>query len=60
STSLAHLFLEIIKYILCLFHFLCRSVHVFAQNHERTHFVERVIPSLFALEKLTGLVDFKW
>lgn len=53
-------FLEIIKFTLCSFHLSCRSQQLFSQNHERTHFVENIIPSLLALAKVTGLVEFKW
>ncbi|KAI7868425.1 hypothetical protein BDF14DRAFT_1724649 [Spinellus fusiger] len=53
-------FLDIVKYTLCSFHLSCRSLQEFAQNHERTHFVENIIPSLLALAKVTGLVEFKW
>lgn len=53
-------FLETVKYSLCSFHLVCRIVPEFVQNHEITHFVENVIPSLLALTKVIGFVEFKW
>ncbi|KAG1554738.1 hypothetical protein G6F49_007756 [Rhizopus delemar] len=45
---------------LCSFHLVCRIVPEFVQNHERTHFVENIVPSLLALAKITGFIEFKW
>lgn len=53
-------FLEIIRHSLCSFHLVCRTVPQFVQNHERTYFVENVIPSLLALTKIVGFVEMKW
>lgn len=53
-------FLENIKHSLCSFHLACRTVPELVQNHERTHFVGNIIPSLLALSKITGSVEFKW
>ncbi|KAK4515823.1 uncharacterized protein ATC70_010780 [Mucor velutinosus] len=53
-------FLNIIKYSLTTFHLVCRSPPVNISNHERTHFVENVMPSLLALEKLLDFIEFKW
>ncbi|KAI7905020.1 uncharacterized protein BX663DRAFT_484356 [Cokeromyces recurvatus] len=50
-TTPSKAFLDIVKYTLCSFHLSCRSIQEFAQNHERTHFVENIIPSLLALSK---------
>ncbi|KAI9015249.1 hypothetical protein CLU79DRAFT_765801 [Phycomyces nitens] len=59
-TTPSKLFLDIVKYTLCSFHLSCRSIQEFAQNHERTHFGENIIPYLLPLAKVTGLVEFKW
>ncbi|CAO0793652.1 unnamed protein product [Mucor circinelloides] len=53
-------FLNIVKYFLTTFHLICRSPPVNISNHERTHFVENVIPSLLALGKLLDFIEFKW
>lgn len=53
-------FLNIIKYFLTTFHLICRSPPVNISNHERTHFVENVVPSLLALGKLLDFIEFKW
>ncbi|KAI7896644.1 uncharacterized protein EV154DRAFT_558258 [Mucor mucedo] len=59
-TPQSEAFLEVIKYSLCSFHLVCRTVPEFKQNHERTHFVENFIPSLMALTKIIGFIEFKW
>jgi hypothetical protein len=53
-------FLNIIKYTLTTFHLVCRSPPINISNHERTHFVENVTPSLLALGKLVDSIGFKW
>ncbi|KAI8636679.1 hypothetical protein BD408DRAFT_355200 [Parasitella parasitica] len=52
-------FLEIIKHSLCSFHLVCRTVPEFVQNHERT-LLKMLFPSLLALTKIIGFVEFKW
>ncbi|KAI9328818.1 hypothetical protein BD770DRAFT_477964 [Pilaira anomala] len=59
-TPQSEAFLQIIKHSLCSFHLVCRTVSEFKQNHERTHFVENFIPSLMALTKIIGFIEFKW
>lgn len=58
-TSQSKAFLEIIRHSLCSFHLVCRTLPEFVQNHERTHFIENVIPSLLALAKITRFFKFK-
>ncbi|RCH84738.1 hypothetical protein CU097_008640, partial [Rhizopus azygosporus] len=53
-------FFNIVKYSLTAFHLACRSSHINISNHERTHFVENIIPSLLALGKTLDFIEFKW
>ncbi|KAI9266117.1 hypothetical protein BY458DRAFT_512699 [Sporodiniella umbellata] len=59
-TPQSEAFLEISKHSLCSFHLVCRTVPEFKQNRERTHLVENFIPSLMALTKIIGFIEFKW
>ncbi|KAG2210465.1 hypothetical protein INT47_002407 [Mucor saturninus] len=59
-TPQSEAFLEIIKYSLCSYYLVCRTVPEFTQNHERNHFVENFIPSLMALTKITRFIEVKW
>lgn len=56
----ANSFLKVVKYTLTTFHLVCKSSPMYISNHERTHFVENVIPSLLALGKMLEFVEFKW
>ncbi|KAI9354169.1 hypothetical protein BD770DRAFT_325080 [Pilaira anomala] len=47
-------------YSLTAFHLVCSSPPINISNHERTHFVENVIPSLLALGKTLDFIEFKW
>ncbi|KAF1796090.1 hypothetical protein FB192DRAFT_1425403 [Mucor lusitanicus] len=47
-------------YSLTAFHLVCNSPPVNVSNHERTHFVENIIPSLLALGKTLDFIEFKW
>lgn len=53
-------FFNIVKYSLTAFHLVCNSPPVNVSNHERTHFVENIIPSLLALGKTLDFIEFKW
>ncbi|CAO3672392.1 unnamed protein product [Rhizopus stolonifer] len=53
-------FNEILRYTLCSFHLIYRTVSSYMVNHERSYFIENIIPSLLALAKNTGFVEFKW
>ncbi|KAG1138244.1 hypothetical protein G6F37_000027 [Rhizopus arrhizus] len=53
-------FFNIVKYSLTTFHLVCRSPPINISNHERTHFVENIIPSLLALGKTLDFIEFKW
>ncbi|KAG2193551.1 hypothetical protein INT47_010329 [Mucor saturninus] len=44
-------FFNIVQYTLTAFHLVYKSPSVNISNHERTHFVENIIPSLLALGK---------
>ncbi|KAI8981070.1 hypothetical protein BDB01DRAFT_860522 [Pilobolus umbonatus] len=57
--SQSEAFLEIIRHSLCFSHLVYRTVPEFVQNHERTHFIENIIPSLLAFAKITGFLEFK-
>lgn len=52
--------LDIIRYILTSFHLVFSDVPLLTQNHERTPFIENIVPSLLSLSKITGFVEFKW
>ncbi|CAO3693596.1 unnamed protein product [Rhizopus stolonifer] len=52
--------LEIIRHALTTFHLTLKNVSLQTGNHERTPFVENIVPSLLSLSKVTGFVDFKW
>lgn len=52
--------LKMIRYILTSFHLVFSDVPLLTQNHERTPFTENIVPSLLALSKITGFVEFKW
>lgn len=51
--------LHIIQYILTTFHLIFRNISILTQNHERTPFIENIVPSLLSLTKVTGLIEFK-
>ncbi|KAG1219190.1 hypothetical protein G6F35_007694 [Rhizopus arrhizus] len=53
-------FFNIVKYSLTAFHLVCRSPSINISNHERTHFVENIIPSLLAVGKTLDFIEFKW
>lgn len=53
-------FFNIVKYSLTAFHLVCRSLPINISNHERTHFVENIIPSLSVLGKTLDFIEFKW
>jgi hypothetical protein len=52
--------LEILRYTLTSFHLAFSNVSLLTQNHERTPFIENIVPSLLSLSKITGFVEFKW
>ncbi|CAO3639361.1 unnamed protein product [Mucor hiemalis] len=51
---------NIISYTLTDFHCNCKQPMVTNSNHERTPFVDYVIPMFKYLAKETGLLDFSW
>lgn len=53
-------FLQIVNHTLTAFHLVSRALTINPSNHERTYFVESIIPSLMALGKLTKFLEFKW
>ncbi|KAG1153747.1 hypothetical protein G6F37_010078 [Rhizopus arrhizus] len=59
-TDKATALLDIIRYILTSFHLVFSNVSLLTQNHERTPFIENIVPSLLSLSKITGFVEFKW
>ncbi|KAI8333602.1 hypothetical protein BC941DRAFT_473351 [Chlamydoabsidia padenii] len=52
--------LKIMRHTLTSFHLALSNTSLFTQNHERTSFIENIIPSLLSLSKVTGFVEFKW
>lgn len=52
--------LDIIRYILTSFHLVFSDAALLTQNHERTPFIENIVPSLLSLSKITGFAEFKW
>ncbi|KAG0748168.1 hypothetical protein G6F62_008153 [Rhizopus arrhizus] len=59
-TDKATALLEIIRYTLTSFHLVFSNVSLLTQNHERTPFIENIVPSLLSLSKIAGFVEFKW
>ncbi|KAG0176617.1 hypothetical protein DFQ29_005883 [Apophysomyces sp. BC1021] len=59
-TDKATALLEIFRYTLTSFHLVFNNVSLSTQNHERTPFIENIVPSLLSLSKITGFVEFKW
>jgi hypothetical protein len=59
-TGISKAFIEIMRYALCSFHLICRTRPNYMNNHERSYFIENVVPSLLALAKNTGFIEFKW
>ncbi|EIE76823.1 hypothetical protein RO3G_01527 [Rhizopus delemar RA 99-880] len=53
-------FLDIVRYTLCSFHLVAKTVPEYMNNHERTYFIENIIPSMLSLAKNTGFIEFKW
>ncbi|KAF7729649.1 hypothetical protein EC973_004022 [Apophysomyces ossiformis] len=60
TNELRSKFLDIARYALTGFHLTCLTPYSSAGNHERTCFVNYVIPSMMALSYVTGLVQMKW
>ncbi|EPB87617.1 hypothetical protein HMPREF1544_05600 [Mucor circinelloides 1006PhL] len=52
--------LKIVRYTLTSFHLVLINVSLLTQNHERTPFIENIVPSLLSLSKIRGFVEFKW
>ncbi|KAG2219518.1 hypothetical protein INT45_002835 [Circinella minor] len=53
-------FSQLIKYVLTNFHLLCRDHESVTTNHERSFFVNYVVPGLLALSKACDTVSFTW
>ncbi|KAI7875156.1 hypothetical protein K492DRAFT_119840, partial [Lichtheimia hyalospora FSU 10163] len=53
-------FLRIVKYVLTGYHLLSHSSGYQICDHERTFFIEYVIPGLMAISKTSDLFDFYW
>ncbi|KAG2228546.1 hypothetical protein INT48_000313 [Thamnidium elegans] len=51
--------MEVLRYTLTSFHLALKNSSLLVQNHERTPFIENIIPSLLALSKIVGFVEFK-
>ncbi|KAG2213421.1 hypothetical protein INT47_009095 [Mucor saturninus] len=59
-TNKAAALMEVIQYTLTSFHLALKSSSLLVQNHERTPFIENIVPSLLALSKIVGFVEYKW
>ncbi|KAI9254753.1 hypothetical protein EDC94DRAFT_678836 [Helicostylum pulchrum] len=59
-TNKAAALMEVLRYTLTWFHLALKNSSLLVQNHERTPFIENIIPSLLALLKIAGFVEFKW
>ncbi|CAO0795180.1 unnamed protein product [Mucor circinelloides] len=59
-TDKATALLKIVRYTLTSFHLVLINVSLLTQNHERTPFIENIVPSLLSLSKIRGFVEFKW
>ncbi|CEP19194.1 hypothetical protein [Parasitella parasitica] len=60
SDSTARHFASIIAYTLTDFHCNCKQPMNFTNNHERTPFVEFIVPMFKYLAKQTNLLGFSW
>lgn len=62
TTDLQNQFLMVVQYTLTDYHGMIGldSNQPYNHNHERTFWVERVIPMFKYFSKKTGLVSFKW
>lgn len=58
-TNKAAALMEVLRYTLTSFHLALKNSSLLVQNHERTPFIENIIPSLLALSKIAGFVEFK-
>ncbi|KAI8139086.1 hypothetical protein BJV82DRAFT_273673 [Fennellomyces sp. T-0311] len=56
----ADMFIKVIKYVMTGFHLLSHSTVYPTTDHERTFFVEYVIPGLMAISKMSDSFDFFW
>ncbi|KAI8880266.1 hypothetical protein K501DRAFT_302375 [Backusella circina FSU 941] len=56
----SYIFLDIVRYTLCSFNLVAKTVPEYMSNHERTYFIENIIPSMLSLAKNTGFIEFKW
>lgn len=56
----SYAFLDIVRYMLCSFHLVAKTVPEYMNNHGRTYFVENIIPSMLSLAKTTGFIEFRW
>ncbi|KAI8075626.1 hypothetical protein BDF21DRAFT_69616 [Thamnidium elegans] len=59
-TNKAAALMEVLRYTLTSFHLTLKNSSLLVQNHERTPFIENIIPSLLALSKIVGFAEFKW
>ncbi|CEG75932.1 hypothetical protein RMATCC62417_10903 [Rhizopus microsporus] len=58
-TGTSRAFIEIMRYTLCSFHLICRTTPKYMNNHEKPYSIENIIPSLLALARNTGFIEFK-
>ncbi|KAI8147861.1 hypothetical protein BJV82DRAFT_664207 [Fennellomyces sp. T-0311] len=56
----ATMFVKVVKYVMTGFHLLSHSAVYPVTDHERTFFVEYVIPGLMAISKMSDSFDFFW
>ncbi|KAI8148391.1 hypothetical protein BJV82DRAFT_506912 [Fennellomyces sp. T-0311] len=59
-TQEATKFVDLVNYVLTAFHLLCQSPLAAVINHERSFFIEYIVPGLLALSKTSDLFDFYW
>ncbi|EIE84668.1 hypothetical protein RO3G_09378 [Rhizopus delemar RA 99-880] len=60
NTDKAAALLKIFRYTLTSYYLAFSNISLLTQNHERTPFIENIVPSLLSLSKITGFVEFKW
>lgn len=51
---------NIVKYAMTTFHLVTKSTAATSTSHERTYFIEYIIPGLMALAKKSNIIDFCW
>ncbi|KAI9266444.1 hypothetical protein BDA99DRAFT_436703, partial [Phascolomyces articulosus] len=60
NDDLAAKLISIIKYTMTSFDLVKKCNAAYSTNHERTYFIEHIIPGLMALAKNSNIIGFFW